>query len=145
MKFNWGNGVVVSFVLFMSFIIYVVVQGLQQNIDLVSDTYYLDELAFQDQIEQKSNLANSGLSLELKQNKDEIEILFPESFNEAVGKIHFYHPSRALFDKEYALALNDSNVQKINKDDLIKGHFKVKVNWKVGEKAYYQESEVFIR
>ncbi len=145
MKWNYSHGVILAFVLFCSFITYVVIRGFQQNIDLVSDTYYLDELAFQDQIDQKSNLANSGLSLELKQGKEDIQILFPESFKEAKGTVHFYHPSRAIFDKQYTLALNDSNIQTINKDDLIKGHFKVKVNWQVGETAFFQESEMFVR
>ena len=145
MKWNWGHGIVVAFVLFCTFIVYIVIRGFQQNIDLVSDTYYLDELDFQNRMDQKSNLANSGLSLELTQGKENIQILFPEAFRASKGTIHFYHPDRAIFDKQYTLALNDSNIQLINKGDLIKGHFKVKVNWEVGETAFFQETEMFIR
>lgn len=143
--FNWGTGIVISFILFCSFIIYIVIRAFQQDIDLVSETYYLDELAYQERIDERSNLAHSGYRVELAQTTEEVVVRFPGSFKNATGEIYFYHPSRELFDKHYVISLDKENQQVINKSELIKGNYKVKINWEVGETAYFQETAIFLR
>lgn len=145
MKFNWGHGIVVAFVLFISFILYSVFLALQTDIDLVSDTYYKDELVYQARIDEKSNLINSGVEVKMEQTGNQLLIQFPDEFAQAEGEIHFYHPSREIFDKHYEIALNQQHAQLINKDDLVKGRFKVKINWKSGNTPYFQEREVFLQ
>lgn len=145
MKFNWGHGIVLSFVLFCTFVIYIVVQAFQLDVDLVSDTYYVDELGYQKTIDEKSNLAQSGVEVTFDQTNDQFLLKFPVQFKAAAGDIYFYHPSREIFDKHYTIALNDQNEQVISKADLIKGRFKVKINWTVNDTPYYQEKEVFLQ
>lgn len=144
-KWNWGHNIVVAFVLFCGFVIYIVVRAFQQNIDLVSDTYYLEELAYQQRIDQRSNLAHSGLEVQLKQTAGEVILQFPKTFASATGEIHFYHPSRELFDKRYEIVLNADNQQPIGKHELVKGRYKVKINWVAEDKAYFQEAEIFLK
>lgn len=145
MKWNWGHGIVLSFVLFCTFIIYIVVRAFQLDVDLVSETYYKDELAFQDRIDQRANLASSGLEVTMKQSGEDILITFPEQFAGATGVIHFYHPSREIFDKRYDILLTENHQQSIAKEELIKGRFKVKMEWVVNDTPYFQESEIFLR
>ncbi|MFT7030901.1 MAG: hypothetical protein ACI83W_001674 [Marinoscillum sp.] len=144
-KWNWGTGIVIAFALFITFITYIVIQGFRQNIDLVSDTYYLEELHFQDRITQKSNLANSGLNLQVSQDQANIVVTFPREFSGSEGKIYFYHPSRELFDKTYEIALSADQSQVISKEDLIQGHYKVKVEWVANEVPYFQEMALLVR
>lgn len=122
-----------------------VVRAFQQDVDLVSETYYLEELNYQQRIEERSNLARSGLEVGLQQTRDEVVLQFPENFKLAQGEIHFYHPSRELFDKHYEIALNDQNIQSIGKEELIRGHYKVKVSWQVEGKSYFQETEIYLK
>lgn len=145
LKWNWGTKIALAFVLFCSFILFMVVRAFQQNVDLVSDTYYLDELAYQTRIDERNNLAQSGLEIGLDQSQAEVILTFPEPFKEASGAIYFYHPSRKLFDKQYAIALNEDNRQVILKDALVKGRFKVRINWTVDNTPYFQEKEIFLR
>lgn len=142
---SWAYNVVIAFVLFCSFVIYIVVRAFQQDVDLVSKTYYLDELRYQQRIEEHANLAQSGLKIALQQTQVEIVLDYPEGFSKAQGEIHFYHPSRELFDKRYAIAPGLDNRQQIAKEDLIKGRYKVKINWTVDEIPYFQETEVFLK
>lgn len=145
MKFNWGHGIVLSFVLFCTFVVYIVFRAFQLDVDLVSDTYYLEELKYQDKIDQQSNLAYAGVQVDFNQTQDNLVLNFPEKFEAAQGEIHFYHPSREIFDKHYAITLNDQHQQVIPKTDLIKGRFKLKINWTANDTPYYQEKEVFLR
>lgn len=144
-KWNWGTGIVLAFVLFCSFILYIVVRGFQENIDLVSDTYYLDELAYQERITEHSNLHHSGLEVALSQTSSEVKLQFPEGFSDAVGEVYFYHPSREIFDRHYPISLDGQRAQLIPKEDLIKGHFKVKIQWVVNDTPYFQEAQIFLR
>ena len=52
---NWGKGVTIAFILFVGFIMFMVVGAFRENFDLVSDDYYLEEINYQDKINQKAN------------------------------------------------------------------------------------------
>lgn len=145
MKWNWGTGIVVAFILFCGFVISIVVAAFREDFDLVSDTYYQDELVYQQRIDDKANLATSGESIGLDQKTDEIILKFPEAFKGARGEVHFYHPSKAIFDKVFPIALNDANEQVIDKSQLVKGRFKVQMSWEANNETYYQEQEVFLK
>ena len=97
MKFNWGHGIVVAFVLFCTFVVSIVVRAFQEDFDLVSETYYQDEIAYQDRIDSKANLKASGQELAINQNDSQVVMTFPEEFSAANGTVKFYYPSRALF------------------------------------------------
>lgn len=144
MKFNWGHGIVVAFVLFCSFVVTIVVKAFQEDFDLVSETYYQDELNYQERIDSKANLKALGEELAFNQNDSQVVVVFHETLAEANGEIKFYYPSKALFDKEYPLKVV-GNQQVFDKADLAKGRYKVQVSWKVGEKQYYQEKEMFLK
>ncbi|WP_258099270.1 FixH family protein [Marinoscillum pacificum] len=144
MKFNWGHGIVVAFVLFCTFVVSIVVRAFQEDFDLVSETYYQDEIAYQDRIDSKANLKASGQELAINQNDSQVVMTFPEEFSAANGTVKFYYPSRALFDKEFPIKLVD-NQQVIAKNELAKGRYKVQVSWKVGDDQFYQEKELFVK
>jgi hypothetical protein len=142
---TWPRGIILSFVLFCSFVIWIVVQAFQENIDLVSDTYYQDELAYQDRIDQRANLQKSGLSVDVKQTAQDVVFTFPESFSDAQGQINFYYPSNAIFDKSFEIKTGDQGIQEVEKSLLVKGRCKIKLSWKSGGKNYFEENEIFIK
>ena len=54
MKLNWGTGIVIAIIGFISFIMYFVISmstGKSYNHDLVSDKYYQKELEYQQTID----------------------------------------------------------------------------------------------
>lgn len=144
MKLNWGHGIVIAFVLFCSFVVTIVVKAFQEDFDLVSETYYQDELAYQDRIDSKTNLKESGERLAFSQNDSQVVVTFPESFQAASGKVKFYYPSKALFDKEYEISLT-GNQQSFDKSELAKGRYKIQVTWDISNQRYYQEKEFFVK
>lgn len=145
MKWNWGKGIVLAFSLFCGFVVTIVVLAFQEDFDLVSDTYYRDELNFQHQIDSKSNLAQSQSEVLLEQGDKALTLHFPVVFEGAEGIVHFYHPSRAIFDRKYEINLDSDNRQVIVKTDLVKGRYKVRMTWTVAAISYYQESEIFLQ
>lgn len=144
MKLNWGHGIVIAFVLFCTFVVTIVVRSFQEDFDLVSETYYQDELEYQDRIDRQMNLKASGKELAINQNDSQVVMIFPEEFSSAEGTVRFYYPSKALFDKEFEIKIDD-NQQAFDKSELAKGRYKVEVSWNIDEEAYYQEEELFLR
>lgn len=145
MKWNWGTKIAISFILFGAFILYMVFQAFRQDFDLVSENYYQDELAYQDRIEEKANLLKSGDEVIINQSIKDVTFQFPETFKGAEGTIYFYHPSRKLFDKRFDLSLDEQNQQKVDREELVKGRYKVKVSWKVDGLSYFQEKELYLQ
>ena len=58
MKFNWGTGIVLAFIAFISFIMYFVISmntDKSLDHDLVNEDYYKQELEFQNDIDKEKN------------------------------------------------------------------------------------------
>ncbi len=123
-----------------------VVRSFQQDIDLVSDNYYSDEINFQDRIDQKANLMALGEEVKVSQiGKDQVQFKFPKEHSTATGEIHFYHVSRKLFDKRFPIQLDSISRQDLNTKALVAGRYRVKMSWSAEGKDYFQESEIFIK
>ena len=52
MKFNWGYKIVLVYCVFVAGILYLVVQSSRQQMDLVTDDYYAQEIKYQEKIDQ---------------------------------------------------------------------------------------------
>lgn len=143
---NWGVKVTIAFVLFAGFILYMVVRAFQQDIDLVSDTYYSEEINFQDRIDQKANLRALGKRVQVSQiSTDQLQFEFPKNHEIASGQIHFYHVSRTLFDKRFPIKLDEMGRQNLDTEELVAGRYRIKMSWTAGDKPYFQETEIFIK
>ena len=143
---NWGVKITIAFVLFAGFILYMVVRSYQQDIELVSDTYYSEEINFQNRINQKANLKALGEKVKVSTiSRDQVNLEFPMNHETASGEVHFYHVSRQLFDKKFPIQLDLIGQQIIDTEKLVAGRYRVKLSWEIDGKGYFQESELFIK
>ena len=115
MKFNWGTGIVLAFIGFISFIMYFIITmnvDDKYNHDLVSEDYYADELKF------------------------------PEAFNykDITGNMFLYRPSNKQLDFETDISLSNSNLL-IPDKRLVDGRWNIKIDWQYKGKSYlFKES-----
>jgi hypothetical protein len=142
---NWGYRIVVVFVLFMTFIVSMVVYISFKGADLVAEDYYAQEVNYQDIINAKSNSVEYKKQLKITQDPQKVVIFFPKQVTQNIeGTIHFYHPQHTNKDFIKSIALNDLKIQSINKTDLVKGNYTIKLFWKEGNKSYYIEKPCFV-
>ena len=139
---NWGNRIILAFVCFAGFIGYMVTRAFQEDFDLVAEDYYAQEINYEQKLVKLAHTASTGKSVSIEQATAYVSIAFPDASSQ--GTIEFYHPSRKLFDKTYAIALTDG-VQHIAKADLVPGNYRININWNVAGQDYLQESKIFIR
>ncbi|MBV5313955.1 MAG: FixH family protein [Prolixibacteraceae bacterium] len=145
-KFNWGTGIVIAFVIMISGMLILVSIALRQDYDLVDDDYYQKSIDYQQHIEKVKN--NDGLTVKVKFElySDSLTMKFPELSNadQYSGEVHFYSPVEKKRDLTLALKLDTAHRQTVLLNTLEKGRYQVKIDWKAGEVSYYQEEEITV-
>ena len=143
---NWGWSIVLAFSLFGAFIVALVFRSFQETIELVSEDYYQQELGYQQQIDKMINNRALPVPLTFTQQAQQLVVQFPDDLSaEVQGTIQLFRPSDAHSDRTLTIALNPARQQIIATDELVKGRYKIKVDWTSGEEAYYTEELIFIQ
>lgn len=146
-KTLWGKGIFILYSGFVLFMLAIVIFSTMQDFQLVEKNYYQNELKYQSRIEQTQN----HLSLETKPiwvlNQDEkvLTLKFPSEFmsDGISGTVLFFRPSDKSHDIKVELLPDPSGLQIIPIDKLIKGKWKLKVNWESKNTKYYFE-DIFV-
>jgi len=143
---NWGYKVVIVYCLFIVGILTMVYKCTQQNVDLVSENYYEQEVKYQDQYNRMQNSNHPENKLAINASLGTAEIQFPASYvnSKVDGKITFFRPDNKNLDFSVPVELA-SGIQKIQSEKLTKGYWKVQIYWNADGKPFYQEDKVHIQ
>ncbi|WP_350293771.1 FixH family protein [uncultured Croceitalea sp.] len=145
MKINWGTAIVISFIGFISFILFFVIRmsmDNRANHDLVTEEYYKAELEYQNEIDAAANAANKG-NLSIKRTSQGLVLTFPTYYSteKIKGKVSLYRPSNKHLD--FDLALNLSNAHLLIPDKrLLDGRWDIKISWEYEGEAYLQKESI---
>jgi hypothetical protein len=141
---NWGHKIALVFIAFVGLMVFMVYQSFQVNVDLVAEDYYKQEIEYQQKIEKIQNTRELVQQLSFVQENQQLIVQFPAGKQLLNGEISLFRPSDARFDVNTKITLDENHRQSISTTDLAKGYYKVKVDWKDGDTAYFQEESVFI-
>jgi len=145
MKINWGTGIVIAIIAFMSFIMYFVISMSTDNKfshDLVTDNYYQKELEFQDQIDATKNAKLLDEDVKIVKSEKGLQIYFPKIFeNEMEGKVFLYRPSNKQLDFEIPISITD-NYLLVPEKSLLDGRWNISVKVTHNNKEYYFSEEI---
>lgn len=146
MKINWGTGIVLAFIGFISFIMYFVINmniNKKYDHDLVVDDYYKLELEFQNDINKQKNAQTLEKDISWTKTVEGIVLTFPETLetNNISGKVFLYRPSNKQLDFEIQISLSNHNLL-IPDKRLLDGRWNIKVDWKYNENSYLYKKEI---
>ena len=146
MKINWGTGIVLAFIGFISFIMYFVINmniNKKYDHDLVTEDYYKQELNFQNDLNKENNAKSLEKDLTWKKTKEGILIMFPNNLDikNIKGKVFLYRPSNKQLDFESAISLSSHNLL-IPDKRLLDGRWNLKVDWEYKGEAYLLKKEI---
>lgn len=147
-KLNWGFGIVLAFISFISFILYFVISMSSDNKyshDLVATDYYNQELKFQDNIDATKNAKNLKEKIKIERVKEGMKIIFPKEFTpkNIKGKVFLYRPSNKQLDYEMPIALSDSSYLLMPDKRLLDGRWNIIVEWTYNQQSYLFKKEIF--
>lgn len=139
---NWGTRIVIAFICFVGVIVTLVTISMRQDVSLVAKDYYVQELAYQDQIERIENKNRMDIQPTVELNAGQVELSIKNLDLE--GTVHFFRPSNSKLDKKYILQLDQNGKQAFSALDFEKGLWKVKINWSSEGKEYYSEHSLVL-
>lgn len=145
MKINWGTAIVISFIAFISFILYFVIRMSTDdrvNHDLVTEDYYRQELGYQEEIDAESMAKTNAMQLLISKTSDGLELQFPNHIDHSKinGTVSLYRPSNKQLDFDFDLSLSDAHLL-IPDKRLLDGRWDIKVSWSYdAEKYLHKES-----
>ncbi len=147
MKFNWGTGIVLAFLIMIGGMTYLVSITFRQNDDLVENDYYQKSMNYQKHIEEVHNNDRLAKKIRFQQSPDTLKLSFPRlaKVQEYSGKIHFYSPVEEKRDLTVELKLNNRFLQNISLKSMDIGRYQVKIDWIANKVAYYQEEEIVVK
>lgn len=146
MKINWGTGIVLAFIGFISFIMYFVITmstSKKYDFELVTENYYGQELEFQHDIDKQNNAKTLEENISWSKTTEGILITFPKTFKaEAItGNVFLYRPSNKQLDFETAISLSDHNLL-IPDKRLLGGRWNIKVDWQYKGNSYMYKKDI---
>lgn len=148
MKFNWGTGIVLAFIGFISFILFFVYRMISDdkaNHSLVSETYYIEELAYQQEIDAEQLAKDLEVPITVELIQEGILIVFPENQQPSTisGQIKLYRPSNVKLDTSIPIDIKQSEVI-ISRDQLESGRWNISVDWIFNNKRYLYKTAIII-
>ncbi|MGJ8761847.1 MULTISPECIES: FixH family protein [unclassified Polaribacter] len=146
MKFNWGTGITIAIVAFMSFILYMVITMSTDNsysYDLVTENYYQQEVHFQGEIDAEQNGAKYKDKVTIQRTVEGLKIEFPKELspNEITGKVFLYRPSNKQLDFEIPISISNTYLL-VPEKRLLDGRWNINLAFKYKDKEYLIKREI---
>jgi nitrogen fixation protein FixH len=143
---NWGWKIAIIMGIYMAGIISVVWYAMSTDVNLVTEDYYKQELAYEEQILRLKNTSNlpEKPTFNFSPDKKYVILTFPEGLIPDDGKITFYRPSDFTQDRKFKLKLDVANQQGFVTVSLMPGLWKVKLQWQKEDESYFQEFVIVI-
>ena len=148
-KINWGTGIVIAFVLFMSFILFFVFRvqsDHKYDNELVNEEYYKEEATVQNDIEYKKNANGLIEKIKISNTSEGITVSFPKNLDvkKIKGKVSLYRPSNQKLDFVTPITLSNSDLL-IPKNNLVGGLWDISVEWSYEGKNYLNKEEIYFQ
>lgn len=146
MKFNWGTGIILAFIGFISFIMYFVISmnfNEKYNHDLVTEDYYKVELAYQNDIDKQNNSKTLEENVSYSKTGEGLLIKFPKNFDakKITGNVFLYRPSNKHLDFETPISLSESYLLVPDKR-LLDGRWNITVDWQYNGTPYIYKASI---
>ncbi|WP_397446224.1 FixH family protein [Polaribacter sp. R77954] len=146
MKFNWGTGIAIAIIGFISFIMYFVITMSTDNTyshDLVTDKYYQAELNYQEEINAEKNANALKEKVKIERNEKGIKINLPNNFasKKIQGKVFLYRPSNKQLDFEMPISTSKPYLL-VPEQRLLDGRWNIKILWAYKNTNYLVKQEL---
>ncbi|WP_242132217.1 FixH family protein [Aestuariivivens marinum] len=146
MKLNWGTGIVLAFIVFISFIMYFIITmnvNDKYDHDLVTEDYYGEELVYQNDIEKLKNSKKLTENIGYEKTAEGLKIVFPKNleYKKITGKVFLYRPSNKQLDFESIISLSNPYLL-IPNNRLVDGRWNIKIDWQYNGISYLYKKSI---
>lgn len=143
MKIHWGYLIASAYLGFSVLIIFLVWNSSSQQVDLVADDYYAQEVKYQQTVD--AGRRTSGKEINISQTTDKVVVAWTNGKVPVNGaKITCYRPSSRQGDFTVT-ATADTPLTYISKSKFMTGKYTIKISWEVQGKQHFYQENIFIQ
>ncbi len=134
---NWGIGIAIVYILFVLGMLTLVFKSRSQKIDLVTENYYQQELAYQEEIDAKQRVEDSGCMPVIQKKSNQYQIQIPGSKGNPIqGSLLAYCPSNKKADRLISLKPTNDGQWLLDLESLSTSQYILKLHWSKGGEIY---------
>ncbi len=145
----WPIGITAVYMVFVLGMIVFVMFSITVNTDLVENDYYQKGLMYQTHINRVEKTAKLSQPLKYSYNSQDTKYIItaPQdiALSEVSGEVLFFRPSNKKLDKKIPLQFNSNGILEYSTSSMIKGLWRVKIFWNIGQDEYYNEDIISVR
>jgi hypothetical protein len=143
---NWGNKLLITFIIFGAGIFYLVYRSMTTNFELVEKDYYKTELHYQQVIDGSNRAGALNSPVKLEQRENYILLQLPEEMKnkKITGDVFFYCAYDEKKDKRLPLKVDVEGAQVFQPGTITPGNYTVKINWSSDSNNYYTEKPLTV-
>lgn len=138
---NWGKGITIALVLFIGFIVSLGVILMQQDVDLVAEDYYQQEIDYETQISAESNAKKLDDKPTFVQDDNYFIVKVPEG-EFAKMTLEMSRPNNSDKDKKFDIV--GTKTFMVEKSSLDAGQYGIALRYEHEGKPCQQKTSVFI-
>jgi hypothetical protein len=144
MKANlWPFGIILTFIVFISGTVGLVVMACMHNTELVNANYYDQEIKYQAHIDSQARAEQAGATVSYDKTARHIVITLPAK-QSVTGQIQLYRPSASGLDKEFKLEPASNGIQTLDAAGLQPGLWKIRVSWNSDGHDYFLDQKIIV-
>lgn len=138
---NWGNKLLLAFIVFGTGMFYLVYRSMNTDYQLVEKDYYKSELRYQEVIDGASRANALDSSVKIVTIDGAVRLQLPSEMKnkEVTGELWFYCSYNEKNDKKIVLDVDEHAMQEFRQGFISPGIYTVKINWNTDGKNYYAE------
>ncbi|HQV00011.1 MAG: FixH family protein [Bacteroidia bacterium] len=144
MKFNWGHGVALAYIVFAASMIWFAVKASQQTYDLVDEHYYEKAVGYQEIISAQKNGQLEKLLINYLPENHSIVLTTDSNLTNLNGTLAFYKPDNATADFNLNFSIDSTGTVSIPLKQLAHGYWNINATWIAAGKTCYKEKRIFI-
>lgn len=141
---NWGNRLLLAFIVFGAGMFYLVYRSVSTRFELVEKDYYKQELRYQQVIDGKQEAGKLATGVSIRQSENGIHLQLPEEMKEKTitGEVWFYCAYDEKKDKKFKLQTDRNAAQSFPAEQVQPGNYTVKIRWADEQTNYYTEKMI---
>lgn len=139
---NWGKGIIVALALFVGFILFLVITLMRQDVDLVSEDYYKQEIDYEARIQKEQNGLNSTAKIKIVDQKSFVIIQLPDSIALTNVLVNLKRPNDEKLDKSFNI--EGTKTFMLPKASLEKGKYDLTIEYTMNQKDCLLQQKIII-
>jgi len=146
MKFNWGTGILIFLILFLSASAFFIVFAMRQDVNLVHKDYYEKGADYTDQMKVDARSVKYKDAVYTRIENELLILDFDTSFSLSIdsGDVLMFRPSNSSLDFRVSISASEKSIV-IPKYGLVKGRYILKLGWYSKGLKYEVDKTVYIQ